>query len=172
MGWRRRRPEDDSGMSHVKQKVELLLTLQERAFRSSPWHSLLNSLDGIPPEMFSRAPDRHSGFPWMDGSVRDIVYHVAGDKFVQHSQAFSDGSLTWDNVPVTRGPIEAMLKHLFDAHALLVEALKQQTDETLTRKVRTWGGKRMSVRNFFLMLIEHDLYHAGQIRMLRNLYEI
>lgn len=153
-------------------EVELLLTLQERAFQSSPWHSLLNALDAVPTEVFLRAPEKHSGFPWMDGSIRDIVYHVTGDKRVQFSQAFGDGSVTWDNVGVSKDSLGAMLDQLVAAHVPLVETLKRQTEATLANKVRTWGGKSMSTRDFFLMLTEHDIYHAGQIRMLRNLYEV
>lgn len=152
-------------------QVNLLLALQERAFRCSPWHSLLDSLEGVRSDVFLRAPDQHDGFPWMDGSIRDILYHVTGDKVVQFSHAFGDGSITWENVEIARATVDVMLQQLHQAHAPLVETLSRQTDDTLTKKVRTWGGKIMSIRDFFLMLIEHDLYHAGQIRMLRNLYE-
>jgi uncharacterized damage-inducible protein DinB len=152
--------------------VETLLLMQQRAFRTSPWHSLLNSLEGIGEDVFARAPTRHSGFPWMDGSIRDILYHVTGDKMVQYSQAFGDGSVTWDTLRISRSTLEEMLPELHAAHQPIVEALKSQTSETLAHKVRTWGGKRLTARDFFLMLIEHDLYHAGQIRVLRNLYEI
>lgn len=152
--------------------VEILLLMQERAFRSSPWHSLLNSLEGIGQDVFTRTPERHVGFPWMDGSVRDILFHVTGDKMVQFSQAFGDGSVTWDTIRISRSTLEQMLPELHAAQEPLVEALRSQTPETLRQQVRTWGGKRLTARDFFLMLIEHDLYHAGQIRMLRNLYEI
>ncbi|MER3413133.1 MAG: hypothetical protein C4341_02625 [Armatimonadota bacterium] len=164
--------QDDPGVPRVSPKVELLLALQERAFRTSPWHSLLNSLDGVPDDVFVRAPEKHSGFPWMDGSIRDIVYHVTGDKVVQLSHAFGDGSVTWESVKVARASLGSMVEQLLEAHAHLAETLKQQSDESLGNKVRTWGGKTMTACDFFLMLVEHDVYHAGQIRMLRNLYEV
>ncbi|GIV02847.1 MAG: hypothetical protein KatS3mg015_1677 [Fimbriimonadales bacterium] len=151
--------------------IELLLQLQDRAFRSSPWHSLLGSLTGISEEVFNSTPRRFSGFPWMDGSIRSIVYHVTGDKLVQFSQAFGDGSVTWDSLSIAKSDLTTMLRELEAAHEPLVRTLRSLTQDDLSRKVRTWGGKKMTTLQFFLMLIEHDLYHAGQIRTMRNLLE-
>lgn len=146
---------------------EILLELARRAFSKSPWHSLMSALDGISADAFDYKPSRHNGFPWMDGSVRDIVYHVAGDKRVQLNHAFGDGTMAWDNVPL-------------DKKGDLIEALKSSQDEViraihtaedLDRKVSSWGGRSMAAKDLFLMLIEHDIYHAGQIRYIRNLIE-
>jgi hypothetical protein len=153
------------------QEIALLLQLQDRAFRSSPWHSLLGSLSGISEEVFNYTPPRFSGFPWMDGSIRSILYHVTGDKLVQFSQAFGDGSVTWENLSIAKRGLATMTRGLEEAHEPLVRTLESFEKEDLQRKVKTWGGKRMTALQFFFMLIEHDLYHAGQIRTMRNLLE-
>jgi len=125
------------------------------------------ALDGITDDTLDRAPDIHNGFPWMDGSVRDIVYHVAGDKLVQLNHAFGDGTMTWNNVPVNKHG--DLISQLQTSQETLIHAIKSVED--LSTKVSSWGGKRMRASDLFLMLIEHDIYHAGQVRYIRNLAE-
>ena len=144
---------------------DILDDLAERAFSKSPWHSLMSALEGVTEEAFTWLPERHNGFPWMDGSIQDIVYHVAGDKLVQLNHAFGDATMNWENVPVVKGDKAALIS----AQAELLQAIRSTDD--LDAKVTGWGGKRLKAVDFFLMLIEHDLYHAGQIRYIRNLVE-
>lgn len=153
--------------------VESLLYYQERAFAKSPWHSLLGALEGIREEIFFWVPPKHHGFPWMNGSIRDIVYHVTGDKLVQISAAFEGGSSTWDTIKseLEREDMEAMMRQLQEAHSKIVSKLRDLSDGELDLKVSAWGGKKMTIKEFFLMLIEHDIYHAGQIRYIRNITE-
>jgi len=130
-------------------------------------------LKGVREEVFFWKPPKHRGFPWMDGSIRDIVYHVTGDKLVQVSAAFEGGITTWDTLKneLERENMEAMMGQLVKAHSKVADKLRDSSDEELLLKVSAWGGKRMTLAEFFLMLIEHDLYHAGQIRYIRNIAE-
>lgn len=146
---------------------EILLDLAERAFSKSPWHSLMAALDGISDVAFNHVPDKHNGFPWMNGSVRDIVYHVAGDKLVQLDHAYGDGMMNWENVPLDKGG--NLIEQLKRSQAAQTNAICSAND--LKKIVTSWGGKRMPAYDLFLMLIEHDLYHAGQIRYIRSLVE-
>ena len=149
-------------------RVDVLLKLQKRAFESSQWHSLKAALDDVDDHVFVWKPAKHEGFPWMDGSIRDIVYHVTGDKLVQLSHAYGDGSVNWANVSIVKDDLHVMRDELARSHAMVVEALRKLTEDSLQEKVATWGGTRMAAEDFFLMLIEHDIYHAGQIRYIRN----
>lgn len=152
-------------------RVAWLIELQHRAFAKSPWHSVLGALKGVDENTFFHVPPHHSGFPWMNGSICDIVFHIAGDKLVQMSAAFENGTTTWDNLPLKKTSMQQMIAELHAAHARLAAKLASETDLSLTNKITSWGGKSMSAENLYLMLIEHDLYHAGQIRYARNLLE-
>lgn len=147
----------------------VLIDFANRAFEKSPWHSLMSALDGVSDEVFITLPSRHNGFPWMDGSIRDIVYHVAGDKLVQLNHAFGDGLINWENLPMKKSERATMITDLATSHKHLLQAIENTDD--LRAKVTGWGGKRLNCLDFFMMLIEHDLYHAGQIRYIRNLVE-
>ncbi|MBL1148651.1 MAG: DinB family protein [Armatimonadetes bacterium] len=153
----------------MESKVEFLRRLQDRAFRKSPWHSLLGSLDGVEEDVFTWTPDKSEGFPWMNGSIQDILYHATGDKLVQCSHAFGDSSLTWDNLKICKASLPEMITDLMRAQSGLEEITNRLSDSDLERKVAGWGGKRQTVEQFLLMLIEHDYYHAGQIIYVRNI---
>jgi uncharacterized damage-inducible protein DinB len=107
----------------------------------------------------------------MNGSIQDIVFHVAGDKRVQLSAAFEGGSVTWDEYIAEhpKGSVDEMLAELKASHTLMMARMEETRDEALQTTVSTWGGKKMAIRDLFVMLIEHDIYHAGQIRYVRNL---
>lgn len=150
-------------------KIEFMKRLQERAFRSSPWHSLLGSLEGLEEDVFTWTPQKSEGFPWMNGSIQDILYHVTGDKIVQCNHAFGDSSMNWDNLGIHKAPLQEMIADLVRAQTELQAITDRLNDSDLDAKVTGWGGKRQTVEQFLLMLIEHDYYHAGQIRYVRNI---
>lgn len=154
-------------------KVEYLLDLLDRAFYSSRWHSLMLALEGVSDEVFFWKPEKHSGFRWMDGSIRDIVYHIAGDNLVQCSHAFEDGSVRWDSLDLDRDNQQALLEVLEQSHLVVVNQLKSLRDEALDGEVMIWEAKPKPMRceDLFIMLVEHYYYHAGQIRLIRNLVE-
>ncbi|MBA3726254.1 MAG: DinB family protein [Armatimonadetes bacterium] len=144
-----------------------LAELLNRAFDKSPWHSVKGALEGLEYGTFVWLPERHAGFPWMNGSIRDILFHVTGDKLVQINHAFGDCSLDWKRMPLAKGDLAEMLPKLDDAQTQVLSALNGALD--LGATIRAWGGKSMPAKDLFLMLIEHDIYHAGQIRYIRNI---
>ncbi|MEM4409558.1 MAG: DinB family protein [Candidatus Caldarchaeum sp.] len=150
--------------------LELLL---HQAYEGSPWHSLCGALDGIKPEIFQWRPESHYGFPWMDGSIRDILFHVIGDKMVQLDLAFGDGKLTWDEVikRVPKSSLEEMMPYLHQAQSAVISTLRNCAESKLDEEMMMTDRTRLAIWRLFLMFAEHDVYHAGQIRYVRNLLE-
>jgi uncharacterized damage-inducible protein DinB len=148
---------------------ESLKLLFLRGMSKSPWHCLKKAFDELDEETFLWRPPKHTGFPWMNGSIQDILFHVTGDKIVQLSQAFGDGSQTWDNLEISKGSLLEMWADLEKAQLDVIRAVESQTEESLTAKVKIWGGSSLGCEDFFLMLAEHDFYHAGQVRYMRNI---
>ncbi len=152
---------------------EILLRLQVKAFSSSPWHSVMSAINGVSEAIFFQTPVRHNGFPWMNGSMSDIVYHLTGDKLVQLSTAFDEGQENWKTMEskLNKTEMSKMLHNLDLAQSRVVSTLSELPESRLIEQVTTWGGKRLRIWELFLMLIEHDYYHAGQIRYIRNVLE-
>ncbi|MEP0765296.1 MAG: DinB family protein [Fimbriimonadia bacterium] len=147
----------------------------DAALHKSEWHSLAAALRGLSDADAEWIPARYKGFPWSKGSIREIVVHVAADMLVQHSIAFGDGSLDWGQAlalpEVREGTLDAARRLLQRGANESLRTLANLKDDDLGRRVTTWGGKKMSAEGFFDMLIEHALYHAGQIRYIRCLIE-
>ncbi len=154
-------------------RKDFLEFLLHQAYERSRWHSLRGALKGLKEETFVWRPPAHSGFPWMDGSIRDILFHVIGDKQVQLDRAFGDGSLTWEVVmkQVPRSSLKEMLPYLQQAQEAVISALRNCEEGELDEKVVMSDGTTLTVTELFIMFAEHDFYHAGQIRYVRNLIE-
>lgn len=156
-------------------RVQTLRELLERAYRGSRYHALRRALDGVDDATARWQPPHYRGFPWMHGSVLEIAFHAAGDKHMLYHTAFGDGRLTWEDLQqrfAEEGGDIAAAIHLADAgHDLLLGALETFSDETLTQKVPYYHGKRVPAEEVFLLAIEHDVYHAGQIWYVRCLVD-
>ena len=67
--------------------VGQLLYLLDEAFAGEDWHSLLGNLRAVAPEEWRWVP------PGGDRSIRDIVQHVGGCKFMYEDHAFGRAAL-------------------------------------------------------------------------------
>ena len=155
-------------------RKEILKKRLEEAYGGSRYHSFLSSLKGVSAEMERWKPARYKGFPHMDGSILNLAYHTAGDKSVLISTAFGDGSVTWEQI---KARFEAMGDDLAAAralaeqgHRLVLQTLESLSDEDLDAARPYYGGKTHTAYELFSIIAEHDLYHAGQIHYVRNLY--
>jgi len=154
--------------------TELLRQQLEEAYRGSRWHSFKSALEGITPEEARWTPPAYEGFPWMKGSIVEIVFHVGGDSLYQLDYALGDRKLTWEELEgrfqEMGGDLEAALRLAEEGYQALKRALDSLTDEDLKRKYPTPEGKgERTLGEFFRMMIEHHLYHAGQIVYIRSI---
>jgi hypothetical protein len=76
--------------------VSQLLYLLDEAFQGTEWHSLIGNLHPVSSEDWLWVPSGGQR------SIRDIVQHVGGCKFMYHDHAFGDAQLTWDD-PLVEG---------------------------------------------------------------------
>jgi uncharacterized damage-inducible protein DinB len=148
--------------------VDQLLYLLDEAFAGDDWHSLLGNLRAIAPEEWLWKPTGG------DRSLRDLVAHVGGCTFMYDNHAFGDASLDWDHPLVTGERAVAdtttALAWLREAHASLRHSLATLTDADLDRPRMTNWGEPKPTRWIVMIMIQHDLYHAGEINHLRSLY--
>jgi uncharacterized damage-inducible protein DinB len=147
------------------------LYLMDEAFGGDDWHSLMTNVKDVGPDEWR----------WVaPGGVRPIgemVSHVAGCKNMYQDHAFGPGTLTWADPRAaqnlsdsTSAGIEALRGRLLDAQRRLrasVDALGDDAELFRPRKTN-WGALK-ETRWIIKALIEHDLYHAGEINHLRSL---
>ena len=148
--------------------VDQLLYLLDLAFAGEDWHALLGNLRDISAEEWRWRP------PGGSRSIRDIVEHVGSCKVMYEDYAFGDGTLGWDDAVVTGGDAmedaSTALAWLRDVHDRLRRCVTELDDVELAKPRMTNWGESRETRWIVAVMIQHDLYHAGEINHLRSLY--
>jgi uncharacterized damage-inducible protein DinB len=150
---------------------DLLVLQLEQAFDKRSWHgtNLLGSVRGLP----------HRDASWRPGEGRhniwEIVVHAAYWKYTVYRQltgeargSFALKGSNW--FARTAGDSEELFKAdvsmLKQYHRKLLEAV-------LTFPAASYGklasGKKNTYRDLVVGIAAHDLYHAGQIQLLKRL---
>jgi len=155
--------------------IELLLYTMDCAFEGDPsdtkgnWHALLVNLGSLRDQDWLWLP------PGGSRTVFSLVQELGQCKHVYANQAFGDRSMRWDkpgSVPEIEAgkPIPQVLDWLRDAQKHLrdhVSAL--QDDSELLRPRLSPQGWQRETRWIINTMIQHDIYHAGEINHLRAL---
>lgn len=149
--------------------ISPLLFILDQAFQESRWHSLLGNLRSVTPDDWLWVPP--------DGrrSIRDIVGHVGSCKFMYQNHAFGDAKLTW-NDPLVEGAdrlstISSAIEWLKEGQEHLRQSISPLDDAELLRPRMTNWGELVETRWIISVMIEHDLYHAGEINHIRCLHQ-
>ena len=153
--------------------TELLLASIDEAFDERSWHgtNLRGSLRGVTPGQgaWRPAPGRHNIWELMVHAAYwkyDIRRRLTGEK--AHSFAIP-GSNFWPRpLEGTPGEWRRDLRLLEDEHVQLRAAVAGFPPARWTRKA---PGKPFNFEGLVRGVAAHDLYHAGQIQLLRRLQE-
>lgn len=130
------------------------------------WHSLIANLSSVKPE------DWRWVVPGGKRSIFEIVRHVGGATYVYASQAFGDGSIHWDSLPELADDAtpEEAIEYLRDGHRRLKASVEALSDDSeLMKPRRAHWGQQQETRWLINVMIQHDLYHAGEINYIRAL---
>ncbi|MGE0540469.1 MAG: DinB family protein [Dehalococcoidia bacterium] len=154
-----------------REAIELLAYLMDEAFDGNDEHSLLWNLRSVGEDGWLWLP------PGGGRSVYDIVRHVGECTYVYESHAFGDGAMRWDRpgtippTPPAQDPA-GIIGWLRDGHRRVRESLLALHDDTELRGLRraNWG-QECETRWLLNVLLQHDLYHSGEINHLRSLQQ-
>ena len=136
-----------------------------RSYQGIAWHgpSLKELLDGVDEQTASRRPfpDAHT--------IWEIVLHIAAwaaaarRAITENAYVSLSGEADW---PVPQGAWQEAQAHLEREQLSLIEAVKKLSDDRLNEIIA--AEKKYSI--YFLLhgVIQHNLYHAGQIALLKK----
>jgi len=141
-----------------------------RAFDGDAWHgdSLLEILNGVNAKAAAAHPIKSAHSIW------ELVLHVAAwDGAALKRTAGTAVELSDDqNFPPVQDTSEAAwgkaIEHAKHTHNALVKAVAAFPESRLQEQV---PGKTESYYNFFYLfsgIVQHELYHAGQIALLKK----
>jgi hypothetical protein len=147
--------------------VQHLLHALDQAFEGDRSHSLLSNLGSVGPDDWRWTP------PGGHRSIRDMVQHVGGCKLMYENHAFGDRTLTWADPRVDGiGALESIsgaIAWLREGQRVLRQSIAALDDAELARPRRTNWGDMKETRWIIMTMIQHDLFHAGEINHLRAL---
>ena len=147
--------------------VETLAYLLDEAFEGNEEHSLLGNLANVSSEGWLARP--------VEGgrTIGEIVDHVGIAKHVYLEHLFGAARLRWDDVaavsPARLSPsdIDAMKAWMRDGHRKFRDGVLALTDDQLAEPRKTHAGEAGETRWVINVVIQHDVYHAGEINHLR-----
>ncbi len=105
------------------------------------------------------------------GSILGIVLHVASCKIMYAEYAFRDGALTWRDISKRAREVEPHLTKAIDwlkeAHEFWMRSWEGLSDGELTASRKTNWGEDWPTERIITAMIHHDVYHTGQIWVMR-----
>lgn len=149
--------------------IEQLLYMMSEAFHGNDEHSLLANTRSLAADDWHWRPENGVR------SAFDIVQHVGECKYVYENHAFGDASMRWDR-PKTIPTVaedddpERVKVWLETGQKRLIDSVRAVEDDADLLKLRS-ANWEMSYQTRWLIsvMIEHDLYHAGEINHIRAL---
>ena len=148
-----------------------ILLMVDEAYGGKSWHgtALRGSIRGVTPAEAAWRPGRGRH------NIREIVIHAAYWKYAVRRRlsgkkrgSFPLKGSNWFVRPgrgeETTWAVEIAL--LESEHALLRDAIGSLAEEELRRRP---GGSRFTLEGMLRGIAAHDLYHAGQIQLIKRL---
>ena len=152
-------------------EIALLLGLIDEAFDKAAWHgpNLRGSIRGLSPGDAATRPGKGRHNIW------EIVVHAAYWKYAVRRRLLGEkrGSFPLKGSNWFKRPVDASARAwredvalLEDCHRRLREAIEGVNPKDLYRRR---PGSRFTTASMIWGIAAHDLYHAGQIQLLKRL---
>jgi DinB superfamily len=155
----------------MDRRLRLLLEMFDQAYRAPSWHGtpLKGSLRGVTARqaLWRPGPKRHC--------IWDLVLHAAYWKCVVRRRLLRDPAISFPRAGFNWPALPALTNEsawrrdrelLDEQHRLLRQAITKIEPAQLDR--RSWNSKWPAKTNVY-GIASHDLYHAGQIQLLKRL---
>ena len=149
-------------------EIDRILDQMDRAFSGDAWHGppLKSLIDGLPAEDASKHPVEGAHSVW------EIVQHItAWNTIVRRELVGEVLSITseqdWPPVPeLSEAAWQKAVENLVEAHSRLRAAVQGLREEQLEER----PSKRTDNSRYVMLhgVVQHDLYHAGQIAVLKK----
>lgn len=148
-------------------EVQRIIDQMDRAFAGNAWHGppLMYLLDGVSADDAAARPIPNAHSIW------EIVNHVAAWNMIVRRRAVGETvdvtpDLDWPPVEETTDvDWRRAIEQLKDSRARLRTVVESISDEKLPEKVH---GQKYPLYGMLHGLVQHDLYHAGQIAVLKK----
>ena len=163
-------------MSNSRVRVDALVELFDHSLDEDPaefdgnrWHSMMGNLYSCRPEDWDTLP------AGAVRNIRELVQHVGGCYLMYENHGFGDRSMTWEDNTIDGlapgGSIEDTLVWFRAAHRKFRESLASISDDQLDELTYAHWGGQLPRRRVVDLMLQHGIYHAGEINHLRCLIQ-
>ncbi len=153
-------------------EIDTLLLQVHFAFDRRSWHgtNLLGSMRGLKPDLAAWRPGKGRHNIW------ELIVHTAYWKYVVNRRitgakrgSFPIKGSNFITRPVekTQAALKQDIRLLQDCHETLLSTVSGLRPSDLDKTPR---DSEFSLRGLIMGIAAHDLYHAGQIQLLKRLY--
>ncbi len=139
-------------------------------YDGKPWYgdNVLSYLFGVSAEMAAKKPEK------LNHSIAEIVCHMTAWRYfviekMKGNAAYEvwDTELNWQRiVSLTEAEWQGIKDGLLKSQTQLLAQIEQMPESMLTAPV---DGRKYNFRLMLQGIVQHDIYHAGQISMIRKL---
>lgn len=148
-------------------EIERILDQMDRAFSGDAWHgpSLMAVLDGVSADNAAKRPIPQAHSIW------ELVHHIRAWNAIVHRRLQDEivkvaPEMDWPPMPApSEAAWQSTLENLKQSRAQLRQTVERLTDAQLDQKPPNLPDSRYVLLHG---VIQHDLYHAGQIAVLRK----
>jgi uncharacterized damage-inducible protein DinB len=154
--------------------IEVWESRLRAAYRDDPFHAFRRNVESVRAEEWGVRPSTWSVEEFgtqPELSICDLAMHVAGAKHMYADRMFGDGTLAWGDIAVPPTvEMAPVLAWLDEGQQQLVEGLAALSDDAELSAMRAapWGMP-LRLDQLLGIVINHDLYHSGEINRQRAL---
>jgi hypothetical protein len=156
--------------------IDQVVFMMDNAFYGDPerptdsWHAVLVNLRSLNDDDWDWVP------PGGKRTIRRLLLELGSCKYVCENQAFGNATMSWDvpgSVPtVDYTKRDDIVAWLSEGHRRLRDSVAALQDDArlLEQRPSYWGEPR-EIRWQINTMIQHDLYHTGEINHIRALHQ-
>ena len=154
----------------ARPRIDEIILLMDRAFAGNE-HSLIENIRTVREESRNALPQGARR------SIREITLHVGMFKFMYANPAFRGADFDYSDPPASPASDRlntpgAAIQWLHEAHNYLMGCVRElESDSELDVLRKAHWGEQAPTRHVVVTMLEHDLYHAGEINRTRALLQ-
>jgi uncharacterized damage-inducible protein DinB len=148
--------------------VAALARFSDSAFDGQHWHATMRNLATCTDDDWDWVP------PEGERTIREVVRHIGKCKLMFANQLFGDGTLSWDDPEIAAparagGSVDEAIAWLRESHTVFRDGIAGCTDDQLATTPDGYWGKPTELQWSIEVMIQHEVYHAGEINHIRAL---
>lgn len=154
----------------MNEEIKRIIKAIESTYDGKGWFgdNILQQLEGINAEKACKIPEK------LNHSIAEIIQHMMAwrlfivEKLNGNTEyEVWDTDLNWVKITSLKEENWAFLKHqLAENQQLLIQTIQQKAEEQMDNKV---DGRSYNFRLMLQGITQHDIYHVGQISLVKKL---